>query len=36
VAYLKRAVKSSEDDLAVFVGFVEFNFAVLRTNFFRA
>lgn len=36
VAHVKRAVKTSDDDLAVFLGFVEFNFAVQRTNFFRA
>ena len=37
VAYLKKTVKGSEDDLAVFLhGFLRMNEHVRRTNFFRA
>ena len=34
-AYLRKAIKSNEDDLMIFEMLATFNFAVLRTNFFR-
>jgi glutamate dehydrogenase len=35
VAYLRKTVKTNEDDLAIFEGMLQFNESVLRTNFFR-
>ncbi|RYG47821.1 hypothetical protein EON67_08200 [archaeon] len=33
--YLQKQLKTNEDDLAIFTAFLGFNFAVLKTNFYR-